>query len=217
MASSRGPSRTAIAVDPADRPPRPQRLGERALVEIVELAAHGQAVGELGDPDREGLEPLGEVMGGGLALERRVHRQHHLVDAAGGDARDEPVDAEILGPHPLERRKPSAQHVEPAGEQPRAVERPEVGDFLDDAEQPVSRRGSAQTVQGSDVSTLPQTEQTASVSLTRSSARSSGVSAASRFLSRCSTARRAERGPRPGRRASAWVRTSISWEAMAVE
>ena len=79
----------------------------------------------------------------------------------------------------------------------------------------MSRRVSAQTVQGSIVSTLPQTEQMASASATRSSALSKGVSAASRFLSRCSTARRAERGPSPGSRASAWVSASISWEAMA--
>ena len=64
-----------------------KRLGQRAFVEIVELAADRQAVGELGEADREMLEPLGEVMGGGLALERRVHRQHDLVDPAGGDAR----------------------------------------------------------------------------------------------------------------------------------
>src|SRR5207244_12045812 len=54
--------------------------------------------------------------------------------------------------------------------------------------------------------------QVASFSLTASSARSSGPNALSRFLSRCSTARRAERGPSPGSRASAWVSVSIRSE-----
>ena len=68
--------------------------------------------------------------------------------------------------------------------------------------------------QGSVVSTLPQVAQTERFSFTFSSARSSGVSAASRFFIRCSTARRAERGPSPGSRASAWVSASISCDAM---
>ena len=38
----------------------------------------------------------------------------------------------------------------------------------------------------------------------------------SRFLMRNSAARRAERGPSPGRRASSWISRSISGPAMAV-
>ena len=64
------------------------------------------------------------------------------------------------------------------------------------------------------VSTLPQTEQVDRVSATACSAASNGSSAASRFFIRCSTARRAERGPRPGSRASAWVSASIWCDAM---
>ena len=44
-------------------------------------------------------------------------------------------------------------------------------------------------------------------------AEASGVISASRFLIRCSAARRAERGPSPGRRASSWIRRSISGPA----
>ena len=39
----------------AHRPPCPDRLGERSLVEIVEFAADRQPVGELGDAQREGF------------------------------------------------------------------------------------------------------------------------------------------------------------------
>src|SRR3954453_11846320 len=44
----------------------------------------------------------------------------------------------------------------------------------------------------------------------------SGVISASRFLIRCSAARRAERGPSPGSRASNWIKRSISGPATAV-
>jgi len=41
-------------------------------------------------------------------------------------------------------------------------------------------------------------------------AESKGSSAVCRFFIRCSTARRADRGPNPGNRASAWLNASIS-------
>ena len=93
----------------SDRTARAQRLGKRPLVEIVELAADRQAVGELGQADREFLQPLGEVMGGGLAFQRRVHRQHDLVDPAGCDALDQAVDARSSGrtPSSADSRPPS--------------------------------------------------------------------------------------------------------------
>ena len=70
------------------------------------------------------------------------------------------VDGEILGPHAVERRQPPAEHVIAAGEQPRAVERPQVGDFLDHAQQRVvAARVGADARTGRGVSTLPQVEQ----------------------------------------------------------
>ncbi len=61
-----------------------------------------------------------------------------------------------------------------------------------------SRRGSVQTVQGFCVSILPQVLQTWTLSIATCRAADSGVISASRFLIRCSAARRAERGPKPG-------------------
>src|SRR6516165_3899814 len=78
-----------------------------------------------------------------------------------------------------------------------------------------SRRGSVHTVQGFWLSILPQTRQTVIFSLAASSALASGIISCSRFLMRCNAARRAERGPRPGRRASNWIRRSISGPAIA--
>ena len=40
------------------------------------------------------------------------------------DALDQLVDAEVLGPHPLQRRQAAAEDVIAPGEQPRAIERP---------------------------------------------------------------------------------------------
>src|SRR6266851_3072948 len=78
-----------------------------------------------------------------------------------------------------------------------------------------SRRGSVHTVHGFWVSILPQVLQTWILSIATCSAAESGVISASRFLIRCNAARRAERGPSPGSRASSWIRRSISGPATA--
>src|SRR5881397_1633516 len=78
-----------------------------------------------------------------------------------------------------------------------------------------SRRGSVHTVQGFWVSILPQVLQTWILSIATCKAPVSGVISASRFLIRCSAARRAERGPRPVSRARSWTSRSISGPATA--
>src|ERR1700693_6325883 len=78
-----------------------------------------------------------------------------------------------------------------------------------------SRRTSVQTAQGFWVSILPHTPQTSIFSIAVCSAAASGAMICSRFLIRNSAARRAERGQRPGRRASSWIRRSISGPATA--
>src|SRR6266852_5536964 len=78
-----------------------------------------------------------------------------------------------------------------------------------------SRRGAVHTVHGFWVSILPQVLQTWILSIATCSAPASGVISASRFLIRCNAARRAERGPSPGSRASSWIRRSISGPATA--
>ena len=76
-----------------------------------------------------------------------------------------------------------------------------------------SRRGSVHTVHGFCVSMLPQTRQISIFSIAVCRAAASGAISASRFLIRNSAARRAERGPSPGKRASSWIRRSISGPA----
>src|SRR5262245_29303145 len=79
-----------------------------------------------------------------------------------------------------------------------------------------SRRGSVHTVHGFCVSMLPHTRQISILSSAICSAEASGAISGSRFLIRNSAARRAERGPRPGRRASSWISRSISGPATAL-
>src|SRR5208282_1854830 len=79
-----------------------------------------------------------------------------------------------------------------------------------------SRRVSVQTVQGFCVSMLPQILHTSILSIAVCKAAASGAISSSRFLMRNNAARRAERGPSPGRRASSWIRRSISGPAATV-
>ena len=151
-------------------------------------------------------------MGGGLAFERGVHRQHDLVDPARGDARDQLVDAEILGPHAFQRRQPAAEHMVAAGEQPRAVERPQVGDFLDHAQQAVVAArvaADAARVGGVDIAAGRAGRQRLA---TPPGARRAAAPAPPRASSSGAAPRAAPSAGRgPGSRASAWVSASISW------
>ena len=56
------------------------------------------------------------------------------VDPATLDTLQQLADREVLGPHTVERRQATAEHVIAAGEQLGPIERPEVGDVLDHAE-----------------------------------------------------------------------------------
>src|ERR1700740_2843342 len=62
---------------------------------------------------------------------------------------------------------------------------------------------------------FPHTRQTSIFSSAVCIAAASGAMICSRFLMRKSAARRAERGPSPGKRASNWIRRSISGPATA--
>src|SRR5215813_946119 len=73
-------------------------------------------------------------MSGGLAFQGRVHGEHDLVDAAGRDAADELIDAEIIRTDALECRKSATKHLIAARKKARTVERPKVGYLLDDAQ-----------------------------------------------------------------------------------
>ena len=89
---------------------------------------------ELRNADGKALDPFGNVMRGGLPLERRVHREHDFVDSAVGNAPNQRIDRKIFRAHPLQRGQPPAEHMITTGKQPRTIERPQIGDLLDDTQ-----------------------------------------------------------------------------------
>src|SRR5262249_28599174 len=112
-----------------------QRCSERALVEIVELAAHRDAMGEPRDLDVEGCERVGDVMRGGLAIDRGVQGEHHLPGAAFGHAPHELLDAELLRADAVERRERAAEHMIARLESAGALESPQISNVGDDDEE----------------------------------------------------------------------------------
>ena len=185
-----------------------KRGGQGAIVEIVELAADRDTLGQARQLDPAAGEAVGKVMRGGLALDGGVQRQDQFL--AGFDAGDEPVDRQILGTDPVERRQGSAEHVIPAAKGAGALERPEIGQILDDAD-----RGTVAPRVAADGARLDGVEiaadRTRPDRLGRlANAAANGVIRLSRRLIRCNAARRAERGPSPGNFASSWIRVSSS-------
>src|SRR3546814_10940054 len=96
----------------SDRPSGPERLCQCALVEIIEFAADRQTMSELRQANRILIDPFSNVMGCRLPLQRRVHGQYHLVNAATRNPPDQPVDVKILRSYFFMRRQTSAQHQE---------------------------------------------------------------------------------------------------------
>jgi hypothetical protein len=71
-------------------------------------------------------------MGGGLALDRGVDGEDDLVNAAGRDTGNQLPDAKILRADAVERRQRAAQHVIARVDDRGALQRPEIGNVLDD-------------------------------------------------------------------------------------
>src|SRR3984893_1506006 len=119
----------------SQHPPRLQRRGQGAVVEVVELAADRHTLSEPRELDPAAGDALGEIMRGGLALDRGIERQDELL--TGLEAPDQALDVEILGPHPVERRQGSAEHVVTASEGSGAFQCPEISKVFDDADRPI--------------------------------------------------------------------------------
>jgi hypothetical protein len=109
-------------------------LSKCSFVQVVEFAANGKSVGQLAQANRKSFQSFGKVMGGCLTLERRIHGENDFVYAGTCDAPDELVDAEILRSNALESREPATEHVIATRKQARPIERPKIGDVLDDAQ-----------------------------------------------------------------------------------
>ena len=121
-------------------------------------------------------------------------------------------DVELLRADAVERRERAAQHVIAARDRSALRSSAQRSPTSSTTQMTAgSRRGSRQMAQGSSVSRLPQIGAGAgSLAAASASAVASGCIRVSRFFSRCSAARRAERGPRPGSRPSSWISRSMS-------
>src|SRR5947209_18674297 len=93
------------------RRPATDRRGKRTLVEIIELAADRNSVSQPGYRHFGAVQKVGDVMGGGLAVDCRVQREDNLFHRRVVGARNEPIDGEVLRADAVERRQRAAQPV----------------------------------------------------------------------------------------------------------
>ena len=120
----------------------------------------------------------------------------------------------MLGPDAVERREHAAEDVVARPHRAGALERPEVGDVLDHDDDRRIAPGVAADRAGLGRVDVAAGRGRRRCARSRPGApRTAAPSSCSRFLMRCSAARRAERGPSPGRRARSWIRRSISGPA----
>jgi hypothetical protein len=70
-----------------------------------------------------------------LALYRGVQREQDFFHLGRARAFDQLGDGEVLGPNAVERRQGSAKHVIEPVQHVRALERPQIADLLDHADQ----------------------------------------------------------------------------------
>src|SRR5678816_759072 len=93
----------------SDRVSSRQCVGERAAVDVLELAPDGDPVCDPARLDLARRGALTQEMRGGLAFNRRVGRQDDLADLARIEQRLELARANLLGTDAVERRKMPVQ------------------------------------------------------------------------------------------------------------
>src|SRR6056297_274285 len=177
---------------------RRERSADGAVVEIIQLAANGNTLRERCERN-PAVKLIGDVMRGGLAIDRGVEREDHLGDLFGLDPVHEFRYAQRLGSDLIERRQRATKHVIAPLEGLTAFHRPEVGYILDHADLAVGAFW-----RGADIAGLHRADIAAGGAFAR------GVSSSARLRIMCSTAGRAGRGPSPGRRAIMSIRASMS-------
>ena len=96
-------------------------------------------------------QAVGDVVGGGLALDRGIERDDDLAQPRPRATRATKRSmVEIVRADAVERRQRAAEHMVAGIDDAGALQRPEVGDILDHDDQgPRRGAGRAQIVQGS--------------------------------------------------------------------
>jgi len=98
-------------------------LQDGNFVGVFQVAAHGQASGDAGDPSgAQFFDLLGEINRGGLALDRRIGGEDNLFDVPVFQPPQKTGDAQMLGANAVQRRKRAMQDV---------VDAVEVSGFFD--------------------------------------------------------------------------------------
>jgi hypothetical protein len=90
---------------PSERPCDGQLIG------ILEVRAGWQAVGQPGDPNPSGPQPLREVVGCCIPLHIWIGGNHHLLDALGVDSVLQFGDPQLVGTDSIDGRQNTLQHV----------------------------------------------------------------------------------------------------------
>ena len=112
-----------------------ERRRERAVVEIVELAANRNTVSQTRHHDRTLFERIRDVVGGGLSIDRCVGREDNLADFGSAGPRNEGGDAQIVGTDAVQSGQGAAEDVIPTLIGLGTFQRPQIRDFFDDAQQ----------------------------------------------------------------------------------
>src|SRR5262249_37937195 len=124
--------RTGRASAPLEWRALAERCGERPVIEIVEFAADGNAVGETRHLDGKPRQPVKNVVGLGLAFDGSVDRKDDLTDfaIAVGDAGCELVDRKVIGAYAVQRRQGAAEDVVASVGGMGAFQRPQIRHIL---------------------------------------------------------------------------------------
>ena len=91
-------------------------------------------MGEAGDGHAGRFQLFGDIVRGGLAIDRRIEGEDDLLERPAGHAVDQLGDGKIVRPDPVERRKHAAEHMIAPAKRAGPLQRPEIGHILDDAE-----------------------------------------------------------------------------------
>src|SRR3954451_1753466 len=123
---SRASDRAPVGASDIEQSPSLERSAERDLVGVLEVAADRQAGGDPGDLQAHRPQQPGEVGGRGLPLEVGVGRDDDLGDHAVGEPGHQLTGAQVVRPDAVDRADRAAQHVVPAAELARLLDRDDV-------------------------------------------------------------------------------------------
>src|SRR5262245_38708475 len=128
-----------------DFAPLQQRLGYRAGVDVLELAAEGHAAGDPAHPQLPRPQHFRHVVGGGLAFIGEIRRQDDFLHLAAAGALEQLVETDVARADPVEGRETPHEHEIHARIAQGLLDHRQIGRGLHDAKQrSVATRRAAQ-------------------------------------------------------------------------